>query len=93
MAAPKLVSAVVAPGRTVFSEAVVSKVWDADAKRDVDVVKPGDPKGPGETVSLPEPEVKRLRALGFLLKEGAEPGASAPGPSFGTTEGPQIKVA
>lgn len=93
MAGAKTVTAVVAPGRTVFSEAVKSTVWDVDAKRDVEVVKAAGQKGPGETVSLPEAEVKRLRALGFLLKEGVEPVETASAPMFNASEGPQIKVA
>lgn len=93
MAGAKTVTAVVAPGRTVFSEAVKSTAWDADAKREIEVVKAAGQKGPGETVSLPEAEVKRLRALGFLLKDGAEPVETGPGPVFSASEGPQIKVA
>lgn len=93
MAGPKLVAAVVAPGRTVYTKAPAAKAWDADQKREVDIVKAGGAKGPGETVSLPEAEVKRLRSLGFLLAEGAVPVVTAPGPSFDSAEGPQIKVA
>lgn len=93
MAAPKLVSAVVAPGRTVFSEAFSAKAWDVESKRDVEIVKAAGPKGPGETVSLPEAEVKRLRSLGFLLAEGASPVVTTAGPSFDVSEGPQVKVA
>lgn len=93
MAAPKLISAVVAPGRTVFAEGVSSKAWDADQKREIDVVKPGPARGPGETVSLPEGEVARLRKLGFLLVDGAATVITAPGPMFDVKEGPQIKVA
>jgi len=88
----KAITAIVAPGKTVYTEAVSAKVWDAEAKREVDVVKAGGPKGPGEKVSLPEDEVKRLRALGFLLASDAAPVPTAPGPSFGVTEGPQVKV-
>ncbi|WP_343618811.1 hypothetical protein [Ralstonia sp.] len=90
----KAITAIVAPGKTVYTEAVTAKAWDAEAKREVEVVKAGGPKGPGEAVSLPENEVKRLRALGFLLAQDAEPSPpTAPGPSFGVDEGPQIKVA
>lgn len=90
----KAITAIVAPGKTVYTEAVSAKVWDAEQKREVDVVKAGGPKGPGESVSLPENEVKRLRALGFLLAHDAGPAIpSSPGPSFGINEGPQVKVA
>jgi hypothetical protein len=61
MANEKLVEAVVARGRTIH-----------------DQLKPGeDPvlKKAGETVRLPEPEVKRLRALGFLVPEKVEEAA------------------
>lgn len=89
MAAPKLVSAVVAPGRTVYAETEAYKAWDADSKREIDVVKARNPKGPGESVSLPEPEVARLRALGFLLAEGAV-AVVKDGPAIATDEGPRV---
>ena len=91
MAGAKLISAVVAPGRTVFSDAQSSKGWDPDGKREVDIVKASKPKGPGETVSLPEDEVIRLRGLGFLLKSDATPVDNKSGPSLTVNEGPQIR--
>lgn len=89
----KTVTATVAPGRSVYADPVSSKAWDADSKREVDVVKPGKPKGPGETVTLPEAEAKRLIDLGFLLAPNAAVIPTAPGPTFSVNEGPQIKVA
>jgi hypothetical protein len=58
MANEKLIEAVVARGRSIH-----------------DQLKPGeDPiiKKAGETVKLPESEVKRLRDLGFLVPEKVE---------------------
>jgi hypothetical protein len=58
MASEKLIEAVVARGRTIH-----------------DQLKPNeDPviKTAGETVKLPESEVKRLRELGFLVPEKVE---------------------
>jgi len=58
MASEKLIEAVVARGRTIH-----------------DQLKPNeDPviKKAGETVKLPESEVKRLRELGFLVPEKVE---------------------
>ncbi|MDR5765036.1 hypothetical protein [Caballeronia sp. LZ028] len=58
MANEKFIEAVVARGRTIH-----------------DQLKPGEEpiiKKAGETVKLPESEVKRLRALGFLNPEKVE---------------------
>ena len=89
MAAPKLISAIVAPGRTVYHETETYKEWDADSKREIDMVKARNPKGPGDLVSLPEPEVARLRALGFLLAEGSI-AVVKDGPAIATDEGPKV---
>lgn len=49
--------------------------------------------GPGEEVTLPEPEVLRLRALGFLVDPGAAAVESGNGPTFAPADGPRIQVA
>ncbi|HDR8927885.1 TPA: hypothetical protein QDA71_001298 [Burkholderia vietnamiensis] len=63
--AEKLIEAVVARGRTIH-----------------DQVKEGEPpviKRAGETVRLPEAEVKRLRDLGYLVPEKVETAADPEG--------------
>ncbi|RAS35865.1 hypothetical protein BX591_104195 [Paraburkholderia bryophila] len=60
-------TAIVARGRTVFVGTSITKAWDHALNKEVDVVKPADPRGPGETVELPATEVERLIRLGFLV--------------------------
>lgn len=54
---------------------------------------PGEQCGPGAEVRLPQEEVVRLRALGYLVDPAAKPLPVGNGPTFGTTEGPNVKVA
>ncbi len=49
--------------------------------------------GPGEEVSLPVEEVEQLRERGFLVDPNAAEIPRGDGPTFGSTEGPQVKVA
>ena len=92
--APQRVAAIVAPGRTVYAEAVTAKVWDPDSKSHFDRVKAAGPRGPGETVELPAEEVWRLRAAGFLLPEGVRAASVAvqPGPQVAVSDGPSVRV-
>jgi hypothetical protein len=93
MAAVKSADAIVAPGRSVHVGATTSSSFDRDRKEMVDVVKPEKVALPGEKVTLPEPEIRRLQALGFLLKAGVDPLPTGIGPTFGTSEGPSINAA
>lgn len=93
MAAPKLVDAIVAPGRCVHADVVKYQAWDGEKKAMVDAYRAGKAVGPGGKVSLPQDEVERLEALGFLVKSGAVPLPTGNGPTFGTDEGPSIAEA
>jgi hypothetical protein len=93
MAAVKMVTATVAPRKTVYVGAEKKTIWDADSKRDVPQVKASQPKGPGEQIELPEDEIIRLRKLGFLTDPDAEQIAVGNGPTFGTAGGPTVQAA
>jgi hypothetical protein len=49
--------------------------------------------GPGETVELPASEVEHLRKAGFLVDETAPAIPVGAGPTFGSSDGPQVKAA
>jgi hypothetical protein len=56
-------------------------VFDLDGKR----------FSAGEEVSLPQADINRLRARGFLIDPKKPPIQLADGPTFGSSGGPRIK--
>ena len=83
---PKLVEGVVAPRRTVAAP--------SDERQVVGYADDGTPKfrfvdkhyGPGETVTLPEDDVKRLRRAGFLVDPDTKAVPVDIGPTFKTED-------
>lgn len=65
MPTPPFIRAIVAPGRTVYGdhEEMTETVFRPGGLAEVPTMKE---YGPGMEISLPEDEVIRLRALGFL---------------------------
>lgn len=56
-------------------------------------VENGKSYGPGESVEMSAFDIESLSLLGFLVVPGAVAIPVSPGPSFGPSEGPTVRVA